>query len=135
MKEADKGPKTIQEVREDAIKAQQEKEAASRANQRSRPGGGRGDTRSFSSGQYGGGNMHHAGWDGNSKVSVGDLEKLNTKARLSSRQTLGPSSMFARTGSSGRRGLVSQISRGDDSHSSSRTATPAPSTSSKNPFR
>jgi len=138
-KETDKGPKTIQEVREDALKAQQEKEAATRANQRSRPGGGRGgDTRSFSGGGYG--NIHHqGGWQDNSKVNTSDLEKLSSRARPSNRgpSTFGPPSMFSRStsGSGSRRGLGPSISRGpEDSHSSSRTATPAPPTSSKNPF-
>ncbi|KAG0637438.1 hypothetical protein HOY80DRAFT_889687 [Tuber brumale] len=141
-KETDKGPKTIQEVREDALKAQQEKEAATRANQRSRPGGGGrgGDTRSFSGGGYGN-NMHHqGGWQDNSKVNTSDLEKLSSRARPSNRMappTFGPPGMYSRStsGSGSRRGLGPPISRGpEDSHSSSRTATPAPPNSSKNPF-
>ncbi|PWW75448.1 hypothetical protein C7212DRAFT_197570 [Tuber magnatum] len=141
-KETDKGPKTIQEVREDALKAQQEKEAATRANQRPRPsGGGRGGDRSFSAGGYGS-NMHHqGGWQDNSKVNTSDLEKLTTRPRQSNRgtsSTLGPPGLYPRnhSGNGSRRGLGPTIPRGsEDSHSSSRTATPAPPTSSKNPFR
>jgi len=141
-KETDKGPKTIQEVRDDALKAQQEKEAATRANQRSRPGGGRGgDTGFFSGGGYGSNVHHRGGWQDTGKVNTSDLERLSARARPNNRgapTAFGPPGMYSRSasGSGSRRGLGSSISRGpEDSHSSSRTATPAPSTSSKNPFR
>jgi len=142
-KGTDKGPKTIQEVREDALKAQQEKEAAARAGQRSRLGGGGrgGDTRSSSGGGYGNSMHHHpGGWQDSGKVNTSDLERLTSRPRQNNRGTssgLGPPGLYTRTasGNGSRRGLGPPISRGpEDSHSSSRTPTPAPSTSSKNPF-
>jgi len=138
--ESDKGPKTIQEVRAEALKAQQEKEAQSRANRGSgRPQQGRGDARSFSSG-FGMNPPYHENKTAGT-VNADDLRKLNARQ---SRQvsagpsSFGPSSMFARSSSGGsRRGLgPGNSGPGDGSGPSSRTATPpAPaSTSSANPF-
>jgi len=136
-RETDKGPKTIQEVREEALKAQQEKEAASRANRGNRPQGGRGDPRTFSSGGYG---MHPPAGYHESKsggtVNADDLRKLGARTRNpTSGPTFGPSSMLGPRGSGSRRGLGPNPNR-DDSGPSSRTATPpAPaSTSSPNMF-
>ncbi|KAI5782715.1 armadillo-type protein [Geopyxis carbonaria] len=148
-KETNKGPMTIQEIKAEAVKAQQEKEAASRANRGNRPQAGRGDARSFShGGGYGGGGMHPPGGFHDNKsggiVSQDDLRKLNNRGsrQNTSAQNFGPSSMFANntrssSGSGSRRGLGLGASRGDDSGSGSRNATPpAPaSTSSPNPFR
>jgi len=134
-KETNKGPKTIQEVREEAFKAQQEKEAASRANRGgNRPQGGRGDSRSFpSSGGYGG--THPPGNSG-STLNPDELRKLRApRASSGPGQSFGPPSLLGPRGSGSKRGLGPNVNR-DDSNPSSRTATPpAPaSTSSPNMF-
>ncbi|KAI9765477.1 MAG: hypothetical protein M1835_007370 [Candelina submexicana] len=137
-KEGDKGPKTLDQVREEAAQAQQAKDMEKqRQNQRGGGGGGgggggrmpmgRGDARSFS-----GGGQFGAPPPDYHKNTVGrdDLLRLGNKA--SSRQasqgplSLGPTSMFASRSSSGRKPLApSGLSRaGEDSGASSRTATP-----------
>lgn len=144
-KENNKGPKTIQEIREEALKAQQEKEAANRASRGNRPQGGRGDARSFSQQGYGGGMHGPGGFHDNragGTVAADDLRKLKSTGasrQVSTGAQFGPTSMFSGPrGSSGgsRRGLGPNSNR-DDSGPNSRTATPpAPaSTSSPNPFR
>lgn len=118
-KQADKGPKTIQQIHAEAAAAQQAA-AQQAANQRGgRPPPGRGDARSFSAGgppppqDFG-------------RVAMDDLRKLSKGAsgRNSSGQ-LGPSMLGGRTGS-GRRGLGpgGGLMGGAESGASSRTATP-----------
>jgi translation initiation factor 4G len=134
--EKDKGPKTIQEVREEAIKAQQEKEAASKASRNSRPQPGRGDARSFQGGGYG---MNPGGYHDNKSsgtITTDELRKLNARSRQinSGPQNFGPASMLGPRGSGSRRGLGPGTNRDDSG--TPRTATPpAPaSTSSPNMF-
>ncbi|KAH8154319.1 uncharacterized protein LAJ45_02087 [Morchella importuna] len=139
-KEADKGPKTIQEVREDALKAQQEKEAASRANQR-RPGGGGGggrggDGRSFSG--YGN-QMHPPDQSRGGQVNAEDLKKLKSRQVSSGLNSFGPGGMLgSRSSSSGgsRRGTGFGAGPTRMDESNSRTANPPAkaSTSHANPF-
>jgi translation initiation factor 4G len=118
-KDSDKGPKTIQEIRNDAARAQD----AARANNMRGPGGrppmgGRDGGRQYSSGppppDY---TKNHVGID--------DLKKLARNARSNqsfAATSLGPSSMLGSRSNSGRRGL-GPMSK-DDSGPTSRTGTP-----------
>ncbi|KAH4415455.1 hypothetical protein HBH92_077920 [Parastagonospora nodorum] len=120
-----KGPKTIAEIHQEAIVAQQAAEMErNRSNQRGGGGRlpmGRGDARSFS----GGGMMPPP--DTNSRVQMDDLRKLSKGAsgrNMNAGAALGPSMLGNRSGS-GRRGLGPGMMGGrDDSHNSSRTGTP-----------
>ncbi|KAL6704328.1 hypothetical protein ACN47E_008284 [Coniothyrium glycines] len=120
-----KGPKTIAEIHQEAVAAQQAAEMErTRSNQRGGGGRlpmGRGDARSFS----GGGMMPPP--DTGGRVQMDDLRKLGKAAsgrNASSSGGLGPSMLGSRQGS-GRRGLgPSMMGRGDESGASSRTGTP-----------
>ena len=122
-----KGPKTIAEIHQDAVAAQQAAEMErTRSSQRGGGGrlpmGGRGDARSFS----GGGMM--APPDTGGRVQMDDLRKLSKGAsgrNLNAPGALGPSMLGSRSGS-GRRGLGPGMmgGRGDESGASSRTGTP-----------
>ena len=121
-----KGPKTIQEIREDAA-AQQAAAEAERARQSQRGGPrppvGRGDARSFSSG----GMMPPPDYPRN-QVGMDDLKRLTRGARPAGQVpgvSLGPTSMLGSRSSSGRKGGLGPLSRGaEDSGASSRTNTP-----------
>lgn len=155
-KEANKGPKTLDEVRAEVSKfstdpgrftlltrlstqaeaAQAAKaQEASRNSQRGgggRPQVGRGDARNFSAG-YAQQTSNHVGAD--------DLRRLKGSASRTSSQnvTLGPTSMFSSRSNSGRRpGPGGSLGRpGEDSGLSSRTGTPPvrDSTTNSNAFR
>ncbi|KAB2569931.1 MIF4G-like type 3 [Lasiodiplodia theobromae] len=123
-----KGPKTIQEIHEEALAAQQQAELEKARNppRGGRPPLGRGDARSFS----GGGMMPPPDYKHNT-LGMDDLRKLskNASGRTSSSGpgTFGPSSLFAGRSGSGRRNLGpgGGLNRtGDDSGNSSRTGTP-----------
>ncbi|KAI9820238.1 MAG: hypothetical protein M1827_005860 [Pycnora praestabilis] len=134
-KEADKGPKTLDQIKAEALEAQQAKDMErQRQNQRGGGGGanrlpmGRGDARSFSGGgQYG--MMPPPDYHKNT-VGMDDLRKLGKGA--GSRQvsqgpaTFGPTSMFNSRSSSGRKppGPGGIARGGEESGASSRTATP-----------
>ncbi|UKZ52406.1 hypothetical protein TrVGV298_006182 [Trichoderma virens] len=130
-KEANKGPKTLDEVRAEA-EAQQAAKAqeAARTNQRGGPGGGRppvgrGDARGFS------GNFSQPV---SNQVGMDDLRRLkgsSVNRTSSSNVTLGPASMLSSRSNSGRRfGPGGALGRpGDDSNSSSRAGTPGPTSS------
>jgi len=121
--EANKGPKTLEEVRQDA-EAQAAQKAAenARSSQRGPPGGrppiGRGDARLISG--YNQPAPH--------QMDMNDLRRLKgSAARTSSANvTLGPTSMFASRSNSGRRmapgGALARA--GEESGTSSRTGTP-----------
>jgi translation initiation factor 4G len=125
-----KGPKTIAEIHQEAIAAQQVADMErQRSNQRGGGGGGgggggrmpmgRGDARSFS----GGGMMPPPD---TSRVQMDDLRKLSKGAsgrNMNASSSLGPSLLSGRAGS-GRRGLGPGMSGRDDSGNSSRTGTP-----------
>jgi translation initiation factor 4G len=120
-----KGPKTIAEIHQEAVAAQQAAEMERNRSQRGGGGGrlpiGRGDARSFS----GGGMMPPPD---NNRVQMDDLRKLSKGASnrgLNNAGSLGPSMLGSRSGS-GRRGLgPGMMGRGgDDSGNSSRTGTP-----------
>jgi translation initiation factor 4G len=120
-KEANKGPKTLEEVRveaeaQQAAKAQENARNSQRGG--SRPQAGRGDARNFSA------NFQQT----SNQVAMDDLRRLKGSAsRLSAQSmTLGPTSMFASRSSSGRRlGPGGSLGRpGEDSGASSRTGTP-----------
>jgi translation initiation factor 4G len=121
-----KGPKTIAEIRNEALQAAQAQEMErNRSNQRGGPRShmGRGDARSFS----GGGMMPPPDYP-SGRVQMDDLRKLSKGAsgrNLNSSAALGPSMLGSRSGS-GRRGLGpgGLMGRGDESGASSRTATP-----------
>ncbi|KAF2653260.1 hypothetical protein K491DRAFT_521874 [Lophiostoma macrostomum CBS 122681] len=121
-----KGPKTIAEIRNEALQAAQAQEMErTRSNQRGGPRSqmGRGDARSFS----GGGMMPPPDYP-SGRVQMDDLRKLSKGASgrsTNSSAQLGPSLLGSRSGS-GRRGLGpgGLIGRGDESGASSRTATP-----------
>ncbi|KAF3907347.1 hypothetical protein AA313_de0200328 [Arthrobotrys entomopaga] len=131
-KEADKGPKTIAEIREEAQKAQMEKEAAAaRDKQRQRAQAGRGDGRSFSQGF--GANQGFQDQRQNQTLGSDELRRLGAKSLRQSTAgaSLGPSAnLFGRSGSSGgsRKGLglgnAGGLFPGGESGTSSRTATP-----------
>lgn len=124
-KDADKGPKTIQQIHEEADAARQQDELNRLASQANSRGGGRmpmgrGDARSFS--QHG----QIPPPDNSNRVGADDLRRLG--GSRSQRQgttpsgTFGPSGLGART-NSGRRGLGPAL-RPDDSANASRTGTP-----------
>jgi translation initiation factor 4G len=130
-KEADKGPKTIQQIHAEAEAKAREDELKRLANQGGRGGGGggrmpmgRGDARSFS--QYG----QVPPPDNSNRVGTDDLRRLgNRNARNASSTgpgSLGPPSLMGGRTNSGRRGLGpgGLLGRGDDSNASSRTGTP-----------
>ncbi|KAI1640240.1 hypothetical protein F4809DRAFT_637908 [Biscogniauxia mediterranea] len=122
-KEANKGPKTLEEVRAEAeAQAAQKAAEAARSNQRGGPGRsqmGRGDNRNFSSGFP---------QPTPNQVGIDDLRRLksSTNRTSSGNVTLGPMSMLNSRSNSGRRlGPGSSLSRGaEDSAASSRTGTP-----------
>lgn len=126
-KEADKGPKTLDEVRAEAEAAQVAKaQEAARTNQRGgggRPPVGRGDARAFSGGYQ---------QQTSNQVGMDDLRRLKGSLNRTSSQnvTLGPTSMFASRSNSGRRmGPGGSLGRpGDESGLSSRAATPPTNT-------
>ncbi|KAF1986963.1 hypothetical protein K402DRAFT_420620 [Aulographum hederae CBS 113979] len=124
-----KGPKTLAEVHQDAMAAQQQADMdRQRSNQRGPGGrppmGGRNDTRNYSQ-------NNHNSMPPPQTVGRDDLLKLTKGA--SSRNfsqgggpgTLGPSSMFGSRSSSGRKGVgLGPIGRAEESGPSSRTGTP-----------
>ncbi|KAF2133426.1 hypothetical protein P153DRAFT_156723 [Dothidotthia symphoricarpi CBS 119687] len=120
-----KGPKTIAEIHQEAVVAQQAAEMErNRSSARGGGGGrlpmGRGDARSFS----GGGMMPPQ--DTGGRVQMDDLRKLSKGAsgrNLNAPGALGPSMLGNRSGS-GRRGLgPSMMGNRDDSGNSSRNGT------------
>ncbi|CAK7208134.1 hypothetical protein SEUCBS140593_000059 [Sporothrix eucalyptigena] len=130
--EANKGPKTLEEVRQEveAQAAQKALEAQRSASQRGaggRPGpGGRGDSRQFSYNQ-----------PIPNQVGMDDLRRLKgsaSRAASSGVPTLGPTSMFASRSNSGRRNVPGGAfgRPGDDSGPASRTGTP-PTRTDSNP--
>lgn len=134
-KEANKGPKTLDEVRAEAEAQAAKAQESSRTNTRGGPGRpaiGRGDARNFSGG--------YAQQTSN-QVGMDDLRRLKGSASRTSSQnvTLGPTSMFSSRSNSGRRlGPGGSLGRpGEDSGASSRTGTPPTrdSTSNTNTFR
>jgi translation initiation factor 4G len=122
-KDANKGPKTIAEIHQEAAAAQQAQEMErARTNQSGGPRMpmGRGDARSFS----GGGMMPPQDYP-SGRVQMDDLRKLSKGAsgrNLNNSGQLGPSLLGSR--SSSRRGLGPMMGRGDESGASSRTGTP-----------
>ncbi|KAJ6444655.1 plasma membrane channel protein [Purpureocillium lavendulum] len=133
-KEANKGPKTLEEVRAEAEAAQAAKaQEAARSHQRGggRPPVGRGDARNFSAGYV---------QQTSNQVGMDDLRRLKGSASRTSSQnvTLGPTSMFSSRSNSGRRlGPGGSLGRpGEDSGASSRTGTPPTrdTTSNSNAF-
>ncbi|KAL4965705.1 putative eukaryotic translation initiation factor subunit eIF-4F [Aspergillus stella-maris] len=127
-KDSDKGPKTIQQIREEAARAQQEAEMERLRQQANRGGGGRaamgrGDARSFSSGYGQAPPTDFA----SSKVGSDDLRRLRTTRNTNQPMSFGPSSMLGSRSNSGRKNLGpgGNLVRGsDDSAASSRTGTP-----------
>lgn len=126
-KDSDKGPKTIQQIREEAARAQQEAEMERMRQQANRGGGrgpmGRGDARSFSSGYGQAPPPDYA----SSKVGSDDLRRLRTTRNTNQPMSFGPSSMLGSRSNSGRKNLGpgGNLVRGsDDSAASSRTGTP-----------
>ncbi|KAF2085004.1 ARM repeat-containing protein [Saccharata proteae CBS 121410] len=128
-KDSDKGPKTIQQIREEAAAAQQaaelERMRGGRGGGGGRPPQGRGDIRSFS----GGGQMPPPDYNRNT-LDSSDLKRLgksaSSRTASSGPSSFGPSSMFSGRTGSGRRNLGPggvSMSR-DDSGNSSRTGTP-----------
>lgn len=133
-KEANKGPKTLEEVRAEAeAQAAQKAAEAARGNQRGGPGrmgAGRGDARGYSGFPQPAPNQ----------IGMDDLRRLKGGANRasSSNISLGPTSMFGSRSNSGRRlGPGGSLShRGaEDSGASSRTGTPPVKESSTNAFR
>ena len=120
-KDADKGPKTIQQIHEEAEAAAQRAEVARLQQQASGRGGGRmpmgrGDARSFSTGPL-------PPPDTSNRVGVDDLRRLGgrlgaTRQTTTPSGSFGPSALGARTNS--RRGLGPSMA----STGTSRTGTP-----------
>ncbi|WYZ40272.1 hypothetical protein EsH8_IV_000613 [Colletotrichum jinshuiense] len=133
-KEANKGPKTLDEIRAEAeaaalAKAQENQRGGShRGGPGGRPNMGRGDSRNFSSGYM---------QAQSNQVGMDDLRRLkgSTNRAASGNISLGPTSMFASRSNSGRRlGPGGSLGRpGEDSGASSRTGTP-PTTQHHNAF-
>jgi translation initiation factor 4G len=131
-KEDNKGPKTLDEVRQEAEAAAAHKAAESARSSRGGGGGGgrmqmgRGDSRNFSN-SYG--NQPPVDYQRNT-VGMDDLRRLtkggNAQRALSQHQSFGPTSMFSSRSNSGRKmGPGGSLSRtGEDSGASSRTGTP-----------
>ncbi|KAL1955476.1 hypothetical protein VTO42DRAFT_8502 [Malbranchea cinnamomea] len=125
-KDAEKGPKTIQEIREEAARAQQEQEmerARQQANRGGRPPLGRGDARNYT----GFGNQTPPPDYASSKVGTDDLRRLKSGRSANQPVSFAPPSMFGSRSSSGRRNLGpgGNLVRGsEDSGASSRTSTP-----------
>ncbi|ESZ99335.1 putative Eukaryotic translation initiation factor 4 gamma [Sclerotinia borealis F-4128] len=130
-KEANKGPKTLEEVRAEAEAAAAQKAAENSRSQRGGGGNrlqmGRGDGRNFSGGYNN--NQPPPDYQKNT-VANDDLRRLTNKGGAS-RQTnaqmsFGPTSMFSSRSNSGRKmGPGGSLSRtGEDSGASSRTGTP-----------
>ncbi|MCJ1390502.1 hypothetical protein MMC18_003362 [Xylographa bjoerkii] len=132
---AAKGPTTLEEVRQQAINAEREKEAQRAVDSSRRGGGGggrmglgRGDARNFSGG---GQNMPPPDYQRNT-VAIDDLRRLGNRggSRQPSSQgapSFGPTSMFSARGSNTRRTLGpggGLVPGGGESGASSRTATP-----------
>ncbi|CRG91374.1 Eukaryotic translation initiation factor 4 gamma [Talaromyces islandicus] len=127
-KGGDKGPKTLNEIREEAARAQQEAEMERLRQQSNRGGGrmplGRGDARNFS-GDYR--NQAPPPDFASSKVGTDDLRRLKTARTANQPMSFGPSSMFGSRSNSGRKNLGpggNLVRGGDDSGASSRTGTP-----------
>ncbi|KFY53749.1 hypothetical protein V497_08259 [Pseudogymnoascus sp. VKM F-4516 (FW-969)] len=128
-KEANKGPKTLEEIRTEAEAAAAQKAAENARGPRGGGGGrmqpGRGDSRNFSN-QYG--NQPPIDYSKNT-VATDDLRRLTNKgaSRASGApMSFAPTSMFSSRSNSGRKmGPGGSLSRtGDDSGASSRTGTP-----------
>lgn len=120
-KQADKGPKTIQQIHAEAAAAQQAAAQQAASSRGGRLPAGRGDARSFS----GGGSQPPQ--DFNSRVAMDDLRKLTKGSSGRNSSGLGPGSMLGGRSGSGRRGLGpggAFGAGGVDSGASSRTATP-----------
>lgn len=121
-KDADKGPKTIQQIHEEAEAAKQRDELARLASQANARGGGRlpmgrGDARSFSYNQG-------PPPDTSGRVNTDDLRRLNNRVKSSvPTGSFGPSGLGART-NSGRRGLGPALNRAEEGNATSRTGTP-----------
>ncbi|KFA75200.1 hypothetical protein S40288_00149 [Stachybotrys chartarum IBT 40288] len=130
-KEANKGPKTLEEVRAEAEAAQAARaQESARNSQRGggggRPPAGRGDARNFSAGYS---------QQTSNQVGIDDLRRLKGSAGRTSSQnvTLGPASMFSSRSNSGRR-MPAFGRPGEDSGASSRTGTPPVRDSHSNAF-
>ncbi|KAJ5172501.1 hypothetical protein N7492_005094 [Penicillium capsulatum] len=130
-KDSDKGPKTIQQIREEAARAQQAAEMERMRQQANRGGGGgggrppmgRGDARGF--GSYG--SQAPPPDFASSKVGSDDLRRLRTARSTNQPVSFGPSGLLGSRSSSGRKNLGpgGNLVRGsDDSAASSRTGTP-----------
>ena len=131
-KDAEKGPKTIQQIHAEADEAARQAELQRLASQAGGRGGGgrmpmgRGDARNFSGGY---GQMPPP--DNSNRVGTDDLRRLGARTSRNASNTTGPSlgppSMMGGRTNSNRRGLGpgSLLSRGaEDSNVSSRTGTP-----------
>lgn len=133
-KEADKGPKTLAEIHEEAQRAQAEKDAKNAQSNQRRGGGGGGqrDPRSYSSGGYG--MQGPQDWQQNQKqtLDMGDIKGLgsrlgkNRPGMMGAPQSFGPSGLLGARSSSGGGKKVGSA-KGDDSGPNSRSATPQPS--------
>lgn len=135
VKERNKGPQTIQEIREAAMREQAEKDAERSRQQSQRYGGGgrmhtgRNDARNYSGGGHHTGMMPPPDVQRNT-VGMDDLRKLSRQA--GSRQsnqgtTFGPALSFSSRSNSGRKPLGPGASLrvgGEESGTSSRTGTP-----------
>lgn len=131
-KEANKGPKTLEEIRAEADAAAAQKAAESSRNQRGGGGGGggrmqigRGDSRNFSN-QYGA--QPPVDYTKNT-VGMDDLRRLTNKGganrQSSSQMSFAPTSLFSSRSNSRKAGPSGSQSRtGEDSGASSRTGTP-----------
>ncbi|KAI5303901.1 Eukaryotic translation initiation factor 4 gamma, partial [Ascosphaera pollenicola] len=133
-KDAEKGPKTIQEIRAEAARAAQAQEME-RARQQShrggRPAAGRGDARG-----YGGFNQPPP--DNSRQVGSEDLRRLraNPRGQSSSPASFGPSTMFSRTSSGrGSMGPGGNLLRAADSRTNSRAGSSAGKAEKEEPSR
>ncbi|KAL8673120.1 MAG: hypothetical protein Q9168_002452 [Polycauliona sp. 1 TL-2023] len=131
-----KGPATLDQVRQDAVEAERQKDLQRQADAGARRGGGgggraqmgRGDARQFSGpGQFG--MMQPPEFRGNT-VDQSDIRRLgrggSRQASSTGNTILGPPSMFGPRGSNTRKplGTAGMSKAGEDSGASSRTVTP-----------
>ncbi|KAJ5227165.1 uncharacterized protein N7469_007171 [Penicillium citrinum] len=126
-KDADKGPKTIQQIREEAARAQQEQEME-RMRQQSNRGGGGGGRMAMGRGDVRYGQQAPPPDYASSKVGSDDLRRLRASRNTNQPMSFGPTSLLGSRSNSGRKNLGpggNLVRASDDSAASSRSASQA----------
>ncbi|CAI7588725.1 unnamed protein product [Penicillium manginii] len=126
-KDSDKGPKTIQQIREEAARAAQEQEME-RQRQQSNRGGGGGGRMAMGRGDVRYGQQAPPPDYASSKVGSDDLRRLRATRNPNQPMSFGPSSLLGSRSNSGRKNLGpggNLVRASDDSAASSRSASQA----------